>query len=138
MSAASGRTVNDSAHPRRWPVTRPPAPWSSSAAKPVPRPLPATPGPGDDHGPQAAPPPDEHRSGCSGTVFASGWLEDEVASDKPGGVIWLRPEHAATGRPARRSREEITAAAIAIADREGLGAVSMRRVAAGLGTGAAS
>jgi AcrR family transcriptional regulator len=50
----------------------------------------------------------------------------------------MRPEHAATGRPARRSREEITAAAIAIADRDGLDAVSMRRVAADLGTGAAS
>jgi AcrR family transcriptional regulator len=50
----------------------------------------------------------------------------------------MRPEHAATGRPARRSREEITAAALAIADREGLEAVSMRRVAADLGTGAAS
>ena len=37
-----------------------------------------------------------------------------------------------------REPEEITTAAIAIADREGLDAVSMRRVAAGLGTGAAS
>jgi AcrR family transcriptional regulator len=55
-----------------------------------------------------------------------------------GDVIWMRPEHAATGRPAKRSREEITAAAVTIADREGLDAVSMRRVAAALGTGAAS
>ena len=61
-----------------------------------------------------------------------------MAGDGPGSVIWMRPEHAATGRPARRSRAEITAAAIAIADREGLDAVSMRRVAADLGTGAAS
>jgi len=61
-----------------------------------------------------------------------------MAPDGPGGVIWMRPEHAATGRPAKRSREEITAAAIAIADQEGLDAVSMRRVAAALGTGAAS
>ena len=61
-----------------------------------------------------------------------------MAPDGPGGVIWMRPEHAAAGRPAKRSREEITTAAIAIADREGLDAVSMRRVAAGLGTGAAS
>ena len=42
------------------------------------------------------------------------------------------------GRPAQRSRAEITAAAIDIADHEGLDAVSMRRVAAELGTGAAS
>ena len=61
-----------------------------------------------------------------------------MAPDRPGGVIWMRPEHAATGRPAKRSRAEITAAAIAIADREGLDAVSMRRVAADLGTGPAS
>jgi AcrR family transcriptional regulator len=54
------------------------------------------------------------------------------------GVIWLQPERAATGRPAQHSRQEITAAAVAIADQEGLDAVSMRRVAAELGTGAAS
>jgi AcrR family transcriptional regulator len=53
-------------------------------------------------------------------------------------VIWLRPEQAAVGRPAERSRAEITAAAIGLADREGLDALSMRRLAAGLGTGAAS
>jgi AcrR family transcriptional regulator len=52
--------------------------------------------------------------------------------------IWLRPERAAVGRPAQRSRAEITGTAIEIADREGLDAVSMRRVAAELGTGAAS
>ena len=53
-------------------------------------------------------------------------------------LIWMRPERAATGRPATHSRDEITAAAITIADQEGLDAVSMRRVAADLGTGAAS
>ncbi|RRR98544.1 TetR/AcrR family transcriptional regulator [Glycomyces terrestris] len=52
--------------------------------------------------------------------------------------IWLRPERAATGRPAVRSRPEITAAALAVADRGGLDAVSMRNVAAELGTGGAS
>jgi AcrR family transcriptional regulator len=53
-------------------------------------------------------------------------------------VIWLRPERAATGRPAVHDRAEITAAAIDVADRGGLDAVSMRNVAAELGTGAAS
>lgn len=53
-------------------------------------------------------------------------------------VIWLRPERAAAGRPAERSRAEITAAALDLADGEGLDAVSMRRVGALLGTGAAS
>ncbi len=61
-----------------------------------------------------------------------------MVSKEPGDLIWMRPGHAATGRPAQRSREEITAVAVAIADREGLDAVSMRRVGAGLGTGAAS
>lgn len=53
-------------------------------------------------------------------------------------MIWMRPEQAPLGRPAERSRVEITAAAVKVADREGLEAVSMRRVAAALGTGAAS
>jgi AcrR family transcriptional regulator len=50
----------------------------------------------------------------------------------------MRPERAAVGRPAQHSRAEITVVALGIADREGLDAVSMRRVAAELGTGAAS
>ena len=61
-----------------------------------------------------------------------------MAPEEPRDVIWMRPEHATTGRPAQRSRAEITAAAVTIADREGLDAVSMRRVATELGTGAAS
>lgn len=53
--------------------------------------------------------------------------------------IWSRREgQAPTGRPAEHSRAEITAAAIAVADDDGLAAVTMRRVAAELGTGAAS
>jgi AcrR family transcriptional regulator len=59
-------------------------------------------------------------------------------AQEPTGSIWMRPEHAAVGRPAQRSREQITAAALAVADADGLDAVSMRRVAAELGTGAAS
>lgn len=61
-----------------------------------------------------------------------------MAPERSGQLIWMRPERAAAGRPAGHSRAEITAAAIGIADREGLDAVSMRRVAAELGTGAAS
>ena len=41
-----------------------------------------------------------------------------MAPEEPRDVIWMRPEHAATGRPAQRSRAEITAAAVRIADRE--------------------
>jgi AcrR family transcriptional regulator len=56
----------------------------------------------------------------------------------PRELIWMRPESAGVGRPAAHSRAEITAAAIAVAEREGFAAVTMRRVAAELGTGAAS
>ncbi len=48
----------------------------------------------------------------------------------------MRPEP--TGRRAPRSREDIAHAAIAVADAEGLEAVSMRRVAAELGLGTMS
>lgn len=61
-----------------------------------------------------------------------------MATERSAASIWMRPERAALGRPAQRSRAEITAVALDIADREGLDAVSMRRVAAELGTGAAS
>ena len=61
-----------------------------------------------------------------------------MAPERSAPSIWMRPERAALGRPAQHSRAEITAVAIGIADREGLDAVSMRRVAAELGTGAAS
>jgi AcrR family transcriptional regulator len=54
------------------------------------------------------------------------------------GVIWMRPQHPARGPRPTHSRDEITAAAIRIADAEGIEAVSMRRVAAALGTGATS
>jgi AcrR family transcriptional regulator len=61
-----------------------------------------------------------------------------MTQQRPRKVIWMRPEQAGAGRPAQHTRAEITAAAIAIADADGLDAVSMRRVAAELGTGAAS
>jgi AcrR family transcriptional regulator len=51
-------------------------------------------------------------------------------------LIWLRAEGSARGRPAERSRLEITSAAVALADHAGLTAVTMRAVAAELGTGA--
>ena len=53
-----------------------------------------------------------------------------------GGPIWARPEPG-TRRP-RFSRDQIAAAAVAIADAEGFDAVSMRRIAAALGAGTMS
>ena len=61
-----------------------------------------------------------------------------TAAERPAASIWLRPERSAAGRPAQWSRAEITQVALRIADAEGLDAVTMRRVAAELGTGAAS
>jgi AcrR family transcriptional regulator len=52
------------------------------------------------------------------------------------GPIWTRPQPAA--RRPRFSREQIASVALAIADAEGFGAVSMRRVAAELGSGTMS
>lgn len=53
-------------------------------------------------------------------------------------LIWMRPGKSGIGRPAGRTRGEITEAAVRVADREGLDALSMRNVAAELGTGAGS
>ena len=50
--------------------------------------------------------------------------------------IWIRPEPA--GRRAPRSRDDIAEAAVAVADADGLDAVSMRRVASELGLGTMS
>ena len=54
------------------------------------------------------------------------------------GVIWERPERASRGPAPSLSRDEITAAAVALADTQGIEAVSMRALAVELGVGAAS
>ncbi|MFM9371828.1 TetR/AcrR family transcriptional regulator [Streptomyces sp. Da 82-17] len=53
-------------------------------------------------------------------------------------TVWARPQRATRGPAAGRSRDELAAAAVELADREGLDAVSMRQVAKALGTGQAS
>ncbi len=52
--------------------------------------------------------------------------------------IWRRPERSGVGPKPQHSRGQIAAAAIDIADRDGLAAVSVRRVARDMGTGPAS
>ncbi|MFB9466413.1 TetR/AcrR family transcriptional regulator C-terminal domain-containing protein [Streptomyces cinereospinus] len=52
--------------------------------------------------------------------------------------LWLRPTEPRRGRRPSFSREVITAAAVALADAEGLDAVTMRRVAAEVGAGVMS
>ena len=51
------------------------------------------------------------------------------------GSIWARPERSGRGPDPTYSREQITRAAIKIADAEGIEAVTMRRLAAELGAG---
>nr|BFE38743.1 TetR/AcrR family transcriptional regulator C-terminal domain-containing protein [Actinomadura rugatobispora] len=62
--------------------------------------------------------------------------------DEPGtvdrGTVWDRPERGSRGPAPERSRAQLTAVAVALADAEGLAAVSMRRVAGEMGTGPAT
>ncbi|MDT0301568.1 TetR/AcrR family transcriptional regulator [Streptomonospora wellingtoniae] len=53
-------------------------------------------------------------------------------------TVWERPERGTRGPAPERTRAQITAAAIELADANGLRAVSMRQVAKQLGTGPAS
>ncbi|MCX5379219.1 TetR/AcrR family transcriptional regulator [Streptomyces sp. NBC_00091] len=53
-------------------------------------------------------------------------------------VIWARPPRAGRGPRPAHSRDSIAAEAVRIADAEGIEAVSMRRVAAGIGAGTMS
>ncbi len=52
--------------------------------------------------------------------------------------LWLNPRPSGRGRKPSFSREAITAAAVALADAEGLEAVTMRRVASEVGAGVMS
>jgi AcrR family transcriptional regulator len=58
--------------------------------------------------------------------------------DSSRGIIWERPERAARGPAPSLSREKITRAAVRLADRQGIEALSMRVLADELGVGAAS
>jgi AcrR family transcriptional regulator len=60
-----------------------------------------------------------------------------VTDDRPRS-IWLRPERTGRGPVPEHDRSRIAAAAIAIADVDGLGAVSMRKIASALGAAPAS
>ena len=59
-------------------------------------------------------------------------------SSEPPELIWLRPERSTRGPAPTHSRAAIAAAAIALADAEGVAGVSMRKIAAALGAGTMS
>ncbi|OKJ03012.1 TetR/AcrR family transcriptional regulator [Kitasatospora sp. CB01950] len=61
-----------------------------------------------------------------------------MSSGEESELIWLRPEHSGRGPRPAHTRVSIARAAVDIADREGLDAVSMRKVAAELGAGTMS
>lgn len=63
--------------------------------------------------------------------------EDPSASDR-GQSIWTRPERSARGPSPEHSRAKIASAGITLADASGLAAVTMRSVAAAIGTAPAS
>ncbi|MGW1992852.1 TetR/AcrR family transcriptional regulator C-terminal domain-containing protein [Embleya sp. NPDC001921] len=64
------------------------------------------------------------------------------SAERSGGVdpeaLWLHRPQPRRGRPPTHSRAEVTAAAVAIADADGLAAVTMRSVAARVGVGVMS
>jgi AcrR family transcriptional regulator len=61
---------------------------------------------------------------------------ESAANGHDGGLVWSRPEPGT--RSSRLSRDQIAAAALAIADADGFEAVSMRRIAATLDAGTMS
>lgn len=65
-------------------------------------------------------------------------MGEATATGAAGGSIWLRPQRAGRGPAPEYSRSRIAAAAVALADAEGLAAVTMRAVAVALETGPAS
>ncbi len=65
-------------------------------------------------------------------------MGEVTAAGATGGSIWLRPQRAGRGPAPEYSRSRIAAAAVALADAEGLAAVTMRAVAVALETGPAS
>ena len=65
-------------------------------------------------------------------------MGEVTAVGAAGGSIWLRPQRAGRGPAPEYSRSRIATVAVALADAEGLSAVTMRAVAVALETGPAS
>jgi AcrR family transcriptional regulator len=65
-------------------------------------------------------------------------MMEQAKTSGRGRSIWTRPERSARGPAPEHSRTEIASAGVGLADASGLGAVTMRSVAAAIGTGPAS
>jgi AcrR family transcriptional regulator len=65
-------------------------------------------------------------------------MTEELRTSGHGPSIWTRPERSARGPSPEHSRAEIASAGITLADASGLGAVTMRSIAAATGTAPAS
>jgi AcrR family transcriptional regulator len=65
-------------------------------------------------------------------------MTDEPTAGEPGQSIWRRPARSGRGPVPEHSTGEIARAAVALADSNGLAAVTMRAVAAAIGTAPAS
>lgn len=64
-----------------------------------------------------------------------------MTDTSPSGVapsVWLRPQRGSRGPASQWSRDDVAAAGVLLADTAGLGAVTMRSIAAALGTAGAS
>lgn len=70
-----------------------------------------------------------------GTVFA---MIAQLNAGSRSSSIWTRPERSARGPTPEHSRAEIAAAGVTLADAHGLAALTMRSVAAAIGTAPAS
>ncbi|GAB3375794.1 hypothetical protein GCM10027452_32700 [Micromonospora halotolerans] len=70
--------------------------------------------------------------------MVSGAPRNAADGDSTGRSIWTRPQRGARGPAPTHSRDEIVAAAVALANADGLAAVSMRAVAGALGMAAGS
>ncbi len=84
---------------------------------------------------ETGPTPTTHPTGDASPTSAA---HPTTHSGPDSSAIWLRPLESPLGRPARHTRVDITLAAVAVGDRGGLDAVTMRSVAAELGTAAGS
>jgi AcrR family transcriptional regulator len=88
--------------------------------------------------PESKGPPVEQARGRRADRGARRSTRGRASSREGFDLVWARPERPPRGRAGGLSRQQIVRAAVALADREGLDALTMRRVAQQLGAGTMS